>query len=142
MGPGVGILIPEWPPAQLPALRERFAQRAASVSVGPKPFGDGELWHLRFGDTESDPYIHFSVGPNFGDADGLDENALGWRPVGLAELYGFKSGDYRRTIDEIAWLASETAERLGGVVMLEKDFEYATAEEYRQLASQPDFEIP
>ncbi|MEO0560287.1 MAG: hypothetical protein AAF170_19135 [Bacteroidota bacterium] len=123
-------------------MKELFARRAVAFSTGSQPYGTGELWHLRYGDGEGDPYIHFSVGPNFGDADGLDEEALGWHPGGLVELYGFKSGDYWRSVREMAWLASEAAERLGGVIMLEKDFEYATADEYRQLASEPGFLIP
>jgi len=46
--------------------------------------------------------------------------AFGWEPRGYAELYGFKSADMPRSVRALAMLAGEIAERLGGVVALEK----------------------
>jgi hypothetical protein len=139
MGPGIGIVFPEWPPAQLAGLKESFARRADRFSDSPEPNG-GQRWNLRLGRDADAPEVVVTLGPN-STWQPDDEVALGWPPRGYAELHGFKHPDLALVVRTMASLACEAAERLGGVVCLDGGGGYATAQEYTRLSEQPGFEV-
>ncbi len=161
MGPGIEVALPEWPPPQLPALRARFAELATHVSDLPElpRLKPRQGWRLVFGDrAEAMEFdVSFSI---WWDDDPAFTAAFGWIPKGVVDLHGFKSADMPRTVRILSTIACETAERLGGLIALDKhpnsaeapgqlyDVEfggehdyYADPVRFRWLAQQPKFEI-
>lgn len=166
MGPGIEVALPEWPPPQLPPLRARFAELATHVSDLPElpRMKPRQGWKLVFGNrAEAMEFdVSFSM---WWDEDPAFNATFGWVPKGVVDLHGFRSADMPRTVRTLSTLACETAERLGGLIALDKsspssvgapgllydvkyggehtgehDY-YADPVRFRWLARQPKFEI-
>ena len=136
MSPAFEVVLPEWSPPYLRALRERWAKEWGSLLIGPDfyvtPGTDGmpekrlrhseaQRWDLKPRSAQQQQWAPITIYVSPDPPLDLDfKRVVGWKPRGTLSTLAWKSApDAATNIQTTATLAQDAALSFGGVLTLD-----------------------